>query len=73
MITVLVGVSVILTVAAPLNSSLRGAVVPIVVTTSLVVVVVGILLGRVRTLQPAELGESGSDRGSEPGVQIPVR
>lgn len=72
LITVLVGVSVILTVAAPLNSSLRGAVVPIVVTTSLVLVVVGILLGRVRTLQPA-LGERDSDRGSQPGVQVTVR
>jgi alpha-1,6-mannosyltransferase len=50
--TVLVGVSVILTIAAPLNSSLRGALVPIVVTTSLVVLVAGALLGRVRTLQP---------------------
>ncbi|MGH3462479.1 MAG: polyprenol phosphomannose-dependent alpha 1,6 mannosyltransferase MptB, partial [Kribbellaceae bacterium] len=53
--TVLVGVSVILTIAAPLNSSLRGALVPIVVTTSLVLVVAGVLLGRLRTLQPAPL------------------
>ncbi len=51
-VTLLVGVSVILTIAAPLNSSLRGALVPIVVTTSLVIVVVGVLLGKVRTLQP---------------------
>jgi alpha-1,6-mannosyltransferase len=51
--TALIGVSIILTVAAPLNSSLRGAVIPILVTTSLVLVVVGTLLGRLRTLQPA--------------------
>ncbi|TCM51713.1 alpha-1,6-mannosyltransferase [Kribbella sp. VKM Ac-2568] len=50
--TALIGVSIILTVAAPLNSSLRGAVIPILVTTSLVLVVVGTLLGRLRTLQP---------------------
>jgi len=53
--TVLVGVSIILTIAAPLNSSLRGALVPIVVTTLLVLVVAGVLLGRLRTLQPAPL------------------
>jgi alpha-1,6-mannosyltransferase len=51
-VTLLVSVSVILTIAAPLNSSLRGALVPIVVTTSLVIVVVGVLLDKVRTLQP---------------------
>jgi hypothetical protein len=50
--TALIGVSTILTIAAPLNSSLRGAVIPILVTTSLVLVVVGTLLGRVRTLHP---------------------
>lgn len=53
LMTALVGVSMILTIAAPLNSSLRGAVIPILVTTSLVLVVVGTLLGRLRTLQPA--------------------
>ncbi|TDO43151.1 alpha-1,6-mannosyltransferase [Kribbella sp. VKM Ac-2527] len=52
--TALVGVSLILTIAAPLNSSLRGAAVPILVTTSLVIVVVGTLLGHLRTLQPAK-------------------
>ncbi|ADB35311.1 hypothetical protein Kfla_6309 [Kribbella flavida DSM 17836] len=52
LITALVGVSLILTIAAPLNSSLRGAVVPILVTTSLVLLVVGTLLGHLRTLQP---------------------
>ncbi|WP_063746040.1 polyprenol phosphomannose-dependent alpha 1,6 mannosyltransferase MptB [Kribbella catacumbae] len=51
--TALIGVSIILTIAAPLNSSLRGAVIPILVTTSLVLVVAGCLLGRLRTLQPA--------------------
>lgn len=50
--TALIGVSIILTVAAPLNSSLRGAVIPILVTTSLVLLVTGTLLGRLRTLQP---------------------
>ena len=64
--TLLVGVSVILTIAAPLNSSLRGAVVPIVVTTSLVVLVAGTLLGRLRTLQPgpARPAESGHLAGT---------
>jgi alpha-1,6-mannosyltransferase len=57
---------VILTIAAPLNSSLRGAVVPIVVTTSLVVLVAGTLLGRLRTLQPepARPAESGHLAGT---------
>ncbi len=50
--TALIGVSTILTIAAPLNSSLRGAVIPILVTTSLVLVVVACLLGRLRTIQP---------------------
>ncbi len=50
--TALTSVSLILTIAAPLNSSLRGAVIPILVTTSLVLVVVGCLLGRLRTIQP---------------------
>ena len=64
--TVLVGVSVILTIAAPLNSSLRGAVVPIVVTTSLAVLVAGTLLGRLRTLQPepARPAEAGHLAGT---------
>jgi alpha-1,6-mannosyltransferase len=51
--TALIGVSIVLTIASPLNSSLRGAVIPILVTTALVLVVVGCLLGRLRTLQPA--------------------
>lgn len=50
--TALVGVSIILTIAAPLNSSLRGAVIPILVTTSLVLVVTATLLGRLRTVLP---------------------
>ncbi|WP_344181957.1 polyprenol phosphomannose-dependent alpha 1,6 mannosyltransferase MptB [Kribbella lupini] len=58
LMTALVGVSMILTIAAPLNSSLRGAVIPILVTTSLVLVVVGTLLGRLRTLQPARAPRS---------------
>jgi len=57
--TALIGVSIILTIAAPLNSSLRGAVIPILVTTSLVLVVVGCLLGRLRTLQPAVAATTG--------------
>ncbi|GAA3555930.1 hypothetical protein GCM10022235_24980 [Kribbella ginsengisoli] len=51
--TALISVSIVLTIASPLNSSLRGAVIPILVTTALVLVVVGCLLGRLRTLQPA--------------------
>jgi alpha-1,6-mannosyltransferase len=51
--TALIGVSIVLTIASPLNSSLRGAIIPILVTTALVLVVVGCLLGRLRTLQPA--------------------
>lgn len=65
LITVLAGVSVILTIAAPLNSSLRGALVPIVVTTSLVIVVAGGLLGRLRTLRPPPL-ELRADKDDEP-------
>jgi alpha-1,6-mannosyltransferase len=57
--TALIGVSTILTIAAPLNSSLRGAVIPILVTTSLVLVVLGCLLGRLRTLQPAVVATTG--------------
>jgi alpha-1,6-mannosyltransferase len=51
--TAIIGVSTILTIAAPLNSSLRGAVIPILVTTSLVLVVAACLLGRLHTIQPA--------------------
>ncbi|MEU0089681.1 polyprenol phosphomannose-dependent alpha 1,6 mannosyltransferase MptB [Kribbella sp. NPDC006257] len=50
--TALIGVSTILTIAAPLNSSLRGAAIPILVTTSLVLVVLATLLGRIHTMQP---------------------
>ncbi len=64
-VTLLVGVSVILTIAAPLNSSLRGALVPIVVTTSLVLIVLGVLLGKVRTLQP-ELTQRQEPQGGTP-------
>jgi len=53
--TALIGVSLILTIAAPLNSSLRGAVIPILITTSLVLVTTATLLGHLRTLQPAKV------------------
>jgi alpha-1,6-mannosyltransferase len=59
--TTLVGVSIVLTIAAPLNSSLRGAVIPILVTTSLVLVVAATLLGHLHTLQLH--GPSGSAAG----------
>jgi alpha-1,6-mannosyltransferase len=59
--TTLVGVSIILTIAAPLNSSLRGAAIPILVTTSLVLVVAATLLGHLHTLQLH--GPSGSTAG----------
>lgn len=49
--TAIVGASIIFTVAAPLNSSLRGAVVPITVTTALVIVIGGALLGVLRTME----------------------
>ncbi|MGC4937712.1 polyprenol phosphomannose-dependent alpha 1,6 mannosyltransferase MptB [Kribbella sp. DT2] len=65
LMTALVGVSMVLTVAAPLNSSLRGAVVPILVTTSLVLLVVGTLLGRLRTLQPARAPRSPRPAGPD--------
>ena len=64
--TALVGVSLILTIAAPLNSSLRGAAVPILVTTSLVIVVAGALLGHLRTLQPAKPGKSTPPASATP-------
>lgn len=51
--TALVGTSTILTIAAPLNSSLRGALIPTLVTTSLVLVVLATLLPNLPTLQPA--------------------
>ncbi|TWD79697.1 alpha-1,6-mannosyltransferase [Kribbella amoyensis] len=63
--TAVVGVSLILTIAAPLNSSLRGAVIPILVTTALVLVVAGALLGHLRTLLPAPQAATG---GREPRI-----
>ncbi|WP_198676467.1 polyprenol phosphomannose-dependent alpha 1,6 mannosyltransferase MptB [Kribbella monticola] len=51
--TALIGASTILTIAAPLNSSLRGAAIPILVTTSLVLLLLTTLLTNLPTLQPA--------------------
>ncbi len=53
LITTITAVSLIFTIAAPLNSSLRGATIPILTTTALVIVSVLPLLNHLRTLQPA--------------------
>ncbi|WP_329003711.1 polyprenol phosphomannose-dependent alpha 1,6 mannosyltransferase MptB [Kribbella sp. NBC_00709] len=51
--TIMTAVSLIFTIAAPLNSSLRGATIPILTTTALVVAVALTLLNHLRTLHPA--------------------
>ncbi|MDX2968676.1 polyprenol phosphomannose-dependent alpha 1,6 mannosyltransferase MptB [Kribbella solani] len=51
--TIMTAVSLIFTIAAPLNSSLRGATIPILTTTALVIAVVLPLLNHVRTLHPS--------------------
>jgi alpha-1,6-mannosyltransferase len=53
LITTITAVSLIFTIAAPLNSSLRGATIPILTTTALVIASVLPLLNRLRTLHPA--------------------
>ncbi|MFC6158806.1 polyprenol phosphomannose-dependent alpha 1,6 mannosyltransferase MptB [Kribbella jiaozuonensis] len=50
--TIITAVSLIFTIAAPLNSSLRGATIPILTTTALVVAVALTLLNHLRTLHP---------------------
>ncbi|HET6988717.1 MAG TPA: polyprenol phosphomannose-dependent alpha 1,6 mannosyltransferase MptB [Kribbella sp.] len=52
LITTITAVSLIFTIAAPLNSSLRGATIPILTTTALVIASVLPLLNHLRTLQP---------------------
>ncbi|MGW5189509.1 polyprenol phosphomannose-dependent alpha 1,6 mannosyltransferase MptB [Kribbella sp. NPDC004138] len=51
--TIITAVSLIFTIAAPLNSSLRGATIPILTTTALVIAMAVPLLSHLRTLQPA--------------------
>nr|WP_202886232.1 polyprenol phosphomannose-dependent alpha 1,6 mannosyltransferase MptB [Kribbella sandramycini] len=51
--TAITAISLIFTIAAPLNSSLRGATIPILTTTALVLVIVAPLLNRARTLLAA--------------------
>ena len=53
LITTITAVSLVFTIAAPLNSSLRGATIPILTTTALVIVSVLPLLNHLRTLHPA--------------------
>ncbi|WP_371405345.1 polyprenol phosphomannose-dependent alpha 1,6 mannosyltransferase MptB [Kribbella sp. NBC_00662] len=55
--TIITAVSLIFTIAAPLNSSLRGATIPILTTTALVVAVALTLLNHLRTLHPARTPE----------------
>ncbi|TCO49331.1 alpha-1,6-mannosyltransferase [Kribbella antiqua] len=51
--TTITAVSLILTIAAPLNSSLRGATIPILTTTALAIATIAPLLNHLRTLHPA--------------------
>ncbi len=51
--TTMTAVSLILTIAAPLNSSLRGATIPILTTTALAIATIAPLLNHLRTLHPA--------------------
>jgi len=51
--TTITAVSLIFTIAAPLNSSLRGATIPILTTTALVIAAIAPLLNHLRTLHPA--------------------
>ncbi len=55
LVTSIAAVSLIFTIAAPLNSSLRGATIPILTTTALVIAVVAPLLNRLRKLHPARV------------------
>jgi hypothetical protein len=51
--TTITAVSLIFTIAAPLNSSLRGATIPILTTTALAIATIAPLLNHLRTLHPA--------------------
>jgi hypothetical protein len=55
--TIMTAISLIFTIAAPLNSSLRGATIPILTTTALVIAMVLPLLNDLRTLHPARKTE----------------
>ncbi|MFF0339968.1 polyprenol phosphomannose-dependent alpha 1,6 mannosyltransferase MptB [Kribbella sp. NPDC004875] len=61
---IITAVSLIFTIAAPLNSSLRGATIPILTTTALVVAVALPLLNHLRTLHPI--------RKTEQAEKVPV-
>ncbi|TCO30175.1 alpha-1,6-mannosyltransferase [Kribbella steppae] len=50
--TTITAVSLIFTIAAPLNSSLRGATIPILTTTALAIATIAPLLNHLRTLHP---------------------
>ncbi|WP_406050605.1 polyprenol phosphomannose-dependent alpha 1,6 mannosyltransferase MptB [Kribbella sp. NBC_00889] len=52
--TTITAVSLIFTIAAPLNSSLRGATIPILTTTALAIATIAPLLNHLRTLQPSK-------------------
>jgi len=51
--TTITAVSLIFTIAAPLNSSLRGATIPILTTTALAIATIAPLLNHLRTFQPS--------------------
>jgi len=66
--TTMTAVSLILTIAAPLNSSLRGATIPILTTTALAIATIAPLLNHLRTLQPHLIGRGRS--ASTPGTRV---
>jgi alpha-1,6-mannosyltransferase len=69
--TTITAVSLIFTIAAPLNSSLRGATIPILTTTALALATIVPLLSHLRTLQPAKL--QLAERGYQRLGQRPMR
>jgi hypothetical protein len=69
--TTITAVSLIFTIAAPLNSSLRGATIPILTTTALALATIVPLLSHLRTLQPAKL--QLAERGHQRLGQRPMR
>jgi hypothetical protein len=66
--TTIIAVSLIFTIAAPLNSSLRGATIPILTTTALVIAAIAPLLNHLRTLHPAR--KAAAPLESLPGLQL---
>ena len=67
--TTITAVSLILTIAAPLNSSLRGATIPILTTTALALATLTPLLNHLRTLHPARRAAAALS----PPVEEPAR